>query len=240
MNIEALLAIGAFALLLGIGLYFFWRLLVKISRRDRALRKLDRKITRKDVAGAFVVLAIVVYLLLPTNKADRKAKTLTANQKSPCEQALASYDPERWHYTQSPDGPQSKWRSVDCAAYACPGYNGPKKGAASQRSFGRVYRFLRTDAPNNECSENIHQFTCKFDRPKIDASFLTRDINQILRKVDLPEIHGQLKTSHSFDRSRTYEYSYDDGSSIDVWAEDSWGKDCSYITSITYSRYEYK
>jgi hypothetical protein len=173
-------------------------------------------------------------------KQEREARIAAANQKSQCEKALASYDPQRWHYTQSPDGPQSKWRSVDCATYSCSGYTGAKKDRVLQRSFGRVYNFLKTDEPNNSCSTNVHQFTCKFDRPKIDPLFLNRDINQVLKNIGVPEISGQLKTGLSLDRSRTYEYYYNDGHNIYVHVEDSWNKDCSYVTSITYSHYEYK
>jgi len=173
-------------------------------------------------------------------KQEREARIAAANQKSQCEKALASYDPQRWHYTQSPDGPQSKWRSVDCATYSCSGYTGAKKDRVLQRSFGRVYNFLKTDEPNNSCSTNVHQFTCKFDRPKIDLLFLNRDINQVLKNIGIPEISGQLKTGLSLDRSRTYEYYYNDGHNIYVHVEDSWNKDCSYVTSITYSHYEYK
>lgn len=172
-------------------------------------------------------------------KQEREAKIAAANQKSPCERALASYDPQRWHYTQSPDGPQSKWRSVDCAT-GCSGYTGATKDRVLQRSVGRSYIFLRTDEPNDRCSTNVHQFTCKFDRPKVDLSFLNRDINQVLKNIGVPEIIGQLKTGLTLDRSRTYEYDYGDGYYIYIHVEDSSNKDCSYITHITYGHYEYK
>ncbi len=170
---------------------------------------------------------------------EREARITAAKQKSPCEQALASYDPKRWHYKQSPDGPQSKWRSVDCAT-GCSGYTGAKKDRVLQRSIGGSYIFFRTDEPNDSCSTNVHQFTCKFDRPKVDLSFLNRDINQVFKIIGVPEISGQLKTGLSLDHSRTYEYDYENGNYIYVHVEDSWNKDCSYITHITYGHYEYK
>ena len=74
----------------------------------------------------------------------------------------------------------------------------------------------------------------------VDLSFLNRDINQVLTTIGVPEISGQLKTGLSLDRSRTYEYHYENGYYINIHVEDSWNKDCSYITHITYSRYEYK
>jgi len=170
----------------------------------------------------------------------RDARIAAAKQKSPCEQALASYDPKRWHYTQSSDGPQSKWRSVDCAT-GCTGYTGAKKDRVLQRSVQEdFYNFLRTDEPNDRCSTNIHQFTCKFDRPKVDLLFLNRDINQVLENIGVPEISGQLKTGLSLDRSRTYEYDYGNGYYVYVHVEDSWNNDCSYITHITYGHYEYR
>lgn len=173
-------------------------------------------------------------------KQEREARIAAANQKSPCERALASYDPKRWHYTQSPDAPESKWRSVDCATNNCSGYTGVKKDRVLQRSIGRAYIFYKTDEPNDSCSTNVHQSTCKFDRPKVDLSFLNRDINQVLTNIGVPEIAGQLKIGLSLDRSRTYKYHYENGYYIYIHIEDSWDKDCSYITRITYGRYEYK
>lgn len=173
-------------------------------------------------------------------KNRREERIAAANKKTPCEQALASYDTQRWRYTQSPDGPQSKWRTVDCTRYSCPGYTGTKAGSVLERSFGRFYKFLRTDDPEDRCSTNIHQFTCKFDRPRVDPAFLSRDINQVLKHIGVPVISGQLELGLSLERSKKYEYNYNDGHKIYIHVEDSWLKDCSYITSITYSRYEYK
>ena len=175
-----------------------------------------------------------------STKQEREARIAAYNQKSPCERALASYDPKRWHYTQSPDAHISKWRTVDCSTDNCSGYTGVKKGRVLERSIGRAYFFYKTDEPKDNYSTNVHHFTCKFDRPRVDLTFLNRDINRVLTHIGVPEISGQLKIHLSFDRKRTYKYNTENGYYIYIDIEDSWDKDCSYITHITHGHYEYK
>jgi hypothetical protein len=89
MNLEALLVIGVFTILLGGELYFLGMFFARILQRDPAVKKLNKNIAAKDLISTFVIVILGIYFLLPSRPKEpiSSARPATAQPPLPIENA---------------------------------------------------------------------------------------------------------------------------------------------------------